>query len=545
MRMKIIASVTALVFCFAINCFAQKPTADAPANNTNSQYDLSIRILPDLRRIEISGTWRLPAIATERTQIEFYLSPKMENFQLEIVQPQTSAPLTLESSKEESGDTKWIFKPSRPVASGQSILLRFSYNSENNAAPQLNISPEGSFAGGGGELWYPQASFKEKDTGTLRFIVPAGEVAISNGAGISSAAQKARGEFTFRNDKPVKFGFAAGKYQVFQRAGKTRLTLYLLKPREHSKQLADGCAKALDFLTRLFGDFPYQEFSLVEVDFRSRLGGTSEFGFILGDKTEFDVYNLSYWAHEIGHQWWGNIVRSRSGEFGQMMFSEGITQFGALKGVEFIEGAKAAEDFRRFSYRGFRRFQSAAGYFELASSGTDFPLTLYKPKDQKEILLMHRLANSKGFILLDTLSRRIGLENFAAILKRFIRRKSEQLSSWQELQQTIEAEAGQDIRWFFEQWFERTGAPDYRLEWNREERSVKVTITQPEPYYRAILEVELKGIKRSLIKTVEIIGGKVEFNWKVPFQIKEVNLDPHYKVLRWTPEFRKLSPASE
>jgi len=429
----------------------------------------------------------------------------MENLSVQILEPKTAAPLLELSNDKADGDRTWTVKPSKPFPANQPVLLQFSYVSDGKSYPQFNISPESSFAGGGGELWYPQLSFKEREIGTLKFTVPVGETAISNGAGVSTAAQKTKGEFVFRVTKPVKFGFAAGKYQTFRYAGKTPITLYLLKPRETAQNIINLSTKALNFLTGLNGKFPYPEFSLVEVDFRGRLGGTAEFGFILADKKEFDVYNLSYWAHEIGHQWWGDIVRSRSGEFGQMMFSEGLTQFGSLLAVESIEGEKAAEDFRRYSFRGFRKNDSAKGYFELVSSGKDFPLTLHKPKDQNETLLMHRLANSKGFILMDMLSRGIGRAKLATILKRFISRHTEQLTSWQELQQTIETEAGQDVHWFFEQWFERTGAPDYQLDWKQEGRIVRGTISQPAPYYRATLEVEIKGANRRLLKTIEII----------------------------------------
>lgn len=503
-----------------------------------AQYDLSVRILPDARRLEVTGTMRLPPVAEEKSQIEFYLSPKMDKPTVQMLEPKVSAPLTLVSSQEEGGDTKWVFKTTNPIPAGQSVLLQFSYSSDNKQAPQFIISPEGSFAGGGGELWYPQTAFKNRETGTLRFQVPAGEIAIANGELQSTEMQRAKGEFVFRVTKPVKFAFAAGKYKVFRPAGKIPFTLYLLKPRPHSQSLADRCAKALKLLTSLFGDFPYPALALVEVDFRSRVAGTSEFGFILADKSEFDVENLSYWAHEIGHQWWGNIVRSKSDTTGQMMLSEGVAQFGALLAIESIEGAQAAEDFRRHGYRGFRKFQSAAGYFELVSSGKDFPLTLYKPKDQAEILLMHRLANSKGFMLMDMLSRRIGREKFAAILKHFIRDNAGQLTSWQAFQQTVEARAGQqNIHWFFEQWFDRVGAPGYELTWQQEGRNVRGAITQPAPYFRATLEIEIIGSGRRLLKTVEAIGGRTEFNWTMAFRVDSVILDPHYKVLRRLPEF--------
>ena len=169
-----------------------------------SQYDLSIRILSDNHRIEVTGTWRLPPALAERNQIEFYLSPKMEGLKVQLLEPEASGPLNLQSNQEEGGDTKWVFKPTLPIPAGQSTLLQFSYASDGKPAPQFNVSPEGSFAGGGGELWYPQVAYKNREIGRLRFTAPAGETVISNGALESTLEQKAKGEFIFSCHRTIK-----------------------------------------------------------------------------------------------------------------------------------------------------------------------------------------------------------------------------------------------------------------------------------------------------------------------------------------------------
>jgi hypothetical protein len=68
---------------------------------------------------------------------------------------------------------------------------------------------------------------------------------------------------------------------------------------------------------------------------------------------------------------------------------------------------------------------------------------------------------------------------------------------------------------------------------------LSVVISQPAPYFRATLEIEINGPGRRLLRTIEAINDRTEFNLSVPFKVDSVILDPHYKVLRWTPEFRK------
>jgi tetratricopeptide (TPR) repeat protein len=157
---------------------------------------------------------------------------------------------------------------------------------------------------------------------------------------------------------------------------------------------------------------------------------------------------------------------------------------------------------------------------------------------------MHRLANTKGFILLDMLSRLIGRERFAEILRKFIRGKNNQLTSWQEFQKFVEANAKKDVRWFFEQWFERTGAPNWELMWKQEGEILRGTITQNAPYYRAKVEIETRGNYAERRKTaIEVRGARTEFTIPVKFKAQTVELDPHYLFLRWTPEYRAEADA--
>jgi hypothetical protein len=90
-----------------------------------------------------------------------------------------------------------------------------------------------------------------------------------------------------------------------------------------------------------------------------------------------------------------------------------------------------------------------------------------------------------------------------------------------------------------DQWFERAGAPEWQLNWRQEGETVRGEITQSQPYYRATLEVQAEsrdGRKQRLM--VEVDGAKAEFTMPVKFPAQTVALDPHFQVLRWTPEYR-------
>jgi hypothetical protein len=96
-------------------------------------YDLSVRLLPDARRLEATGTMRLPAANIDRNNLELSLSELMEDFRVEIVSPAVSAGAArLDKSvrpysRPGWGTVTWKVSPPRPIPASEPILLRFSY----------------------------------------------------------------------------------------------------------------------------------------------------------------------------------------------------------------------------------------------------------------------------------------------------------------------------------------------------------------------------------------------------------------------------------
>ena len=106
--------------------------------------------------------------------------------------------------------------------------------------------------------------------------------------------------------------------------------------------------------------------------------------------------------------------------------------------------------------------------------------------------------------------------------------------------------SGKDLAQFFQQWFERTGAPDFTLSWRQEGDRIAGVVRQPAPYYAAHSEVRIDGANgQTLTDIVEIAAAsETSFSLRPGFAGREVVLDPHYKILRWTPEYRAMRSAN-
>lgn len=525
----------------ALDCVAFNLAGSGAAAAAIPRYDISVRILPEARRLEGVGTVLLPADASKRP-LELKLSEQMIDLSAEVLEPAESAgAVRLERGEAKGGSVVWKAHPPAPFPPSKPVRLRLSWSGGEKTAFVFNVGPEGSFAGGLNTAWYPQVG-GGAGTGRLRLSVPAGYTAHGVGLNRGTREDESRGLFTFEADWPTYFGFVAARYTVVRRAGTVPMSAYLLRPRRDVEKYLEGCSRILDVLVREFGPYPFGEFAVVEVpDEQAALAGfsgASVDGFIMADATSLDEdFNLAYYGHEIAHQWWGNLIKRR-GPRGNYMLDEAMAQYGSLRAVEIIEGPAAAERYRRTGHPGYIAAQSGFGYLQRAAAGIDHALAnLPDGRDS------HLLSDSKGFFVWDMLSRTVGREKFRGALQRFTREHAFREVTWEEFLRAIEVGAGRDLRRFYAQWLERTGAPEWRLAWSQEGPSVRITITQPQPYYEAHVEVRVSGQGQHLSREVRIAGPRTEITLPTSLRAESVVLDPHFLTLWWAPEYRAEADA--
>jgi hypothetical protein len=175
----------------------------------------------------------------------------------------------------------------------------------------------------------------------------------------------------------------------------------------------------------------------------------------------------------------------------------------------------------------------------MAEAGYDHALADLPPG-----MLHHMLAYSKAGLVFDMLSREVGLEKFRTALRQICERYTFQEMTLQDFWKALEASTKTDLGWFFEQWFQRTGAPEWQIDWNQNGADLEGMITQTAPYYRATLDVLVTGKEgQHELHSVEARSLRTTIRFRVDFPVLSVVIDPHFRVLHWTPEYHAVARA--
>ena len=172
------------------------------------------------------------------------------------------------------------------------------------------------------------------------------------------------------------------------------------------------------------------------------------------------------------------------------------------------------------------------------SGGED--LEMGKAADGK-FATLHMLASSKGFFIYAMLRELIGRDAFRQGLRGALQRFAWKTMTLEELRAQFEKAGVCDLKWFFDQWFSRQGAPEFAMNCTFENRSknwlARGMITQLRDTYRVKAEIGFNKGTFCDIRTVEINARETNFSFLLSFKPQSVHFDPHYKILRWSEQF--------
>lgn len=289
----------------------------------------------------------------------------------------------------------------------------------------------------------------------------------------------------------------------------------------------DATARYLDAYISLLGPYPFESFAVVENFFASGLGMPSFT--LLGSGVIKRHYVQPYaLGHEIVHSWIGNSVFNR---VDRGNWVEGLTTYLANYYWHEWSGDHAqARDQRHLMLRGYNLH---------VPPERDYPLGQFTRKqDERD----NAIGYQKAAMVFHVLRQEVGEESFWRSLKTLVAQYRGRHADWHDVERIFAETAAKDLRWFFAQWIEGTGAPALTLKnvtahplpRDADGRfSLSGSIAQTGPVFRSPLPilVRMSNSRQHLVST-QLSGADTLFKSDLPFKPLTIELDPEAMVLR-------------
>ena len=295
-----------------------------------------------------------------------------------------------DSIRPDTASHLYVFRLPHALAPGDSVRLAFSYDGRHEGATRSGggagefLLPSGAVMQGWSPQYFPFVGYVEnigtdedntyepRDypedywtgttaplfgsakpmTVTTRLDVP--EAFIANGVGerVSEVVRNGRRHVVFRTDEPVMaFNVVMGRWKV--RRGEGTALFYHPAHTYNVQEMGAAMDASRKYYSQWFGAFPWKELRLSEFPalatyaqgFPTNITFSENIGFLTRSEPKTNLA-LLVTAHEIAHQWWGNMLQPGTGP-GANILSEGMAHFSTTMLIGAFKGWRNALEFRK------------------------------------------------------------------------------------------------------------------------------------------------------------------------------------------------------
>jgi hypothetical protein len=434
-----------------------------------------------------------------------------------------------------------------------STTLTFEYdgtleNADNSPVPGLKLAYIGDdssylfYAG----RWFPVSGYGiNRFTSTISLTVPAHMLVIGSGKATTrdaAASKKPNASvlptktFTFVSDKPSFPGsMVAGVFQEYK-SDDAGLDLHVFfKPTHQSLAPAytTTAVQEFSYFINLYGLPPSQKLNVVELpgDTLPYLWAPEIAGLAGPSITEKTNYRLL--ADAIAHQWWGVSVSPASKD--DWWLSDGFARYSEAMYVENAAGGAGLEE-------AVKDMSVGALAYDTVPLSSASKLDIFSTEFQS-------LATDKGAMILHMLRWVLGEDKYNKTMREFAGEFAGKSATTDDFRTVAEKNYGEQLTWFFSQWSDSTGAPEFKVKYttyriggnfakeakSQQERTpgFRVTgeISQDLDLFRMPVDLRIDTDGKTENKRVEVVGTTSPFSIETFGRPRRIAVDPDHHVL--------------
>jgi hypothetical protein len=494
------------------------------------QYTIEAEVTPNTSTIAAKATVRFTPIDDNVTSASFEL-----NNALNVSRVVDAQGKQINASRNQQDFTVRL-SFDQPLPKGQPVTITFYYDGRLTGAEDspiygikfAAIHPDFAYLMYPAR-WFPMSGYStDRFASDLKITVPMGYSVLGSGVD-SKATAGDKNTFQFRFEHASFPGsIAVVKDQPVSVPSEGVTTaLYLRGPEaELAQQYGTEIGKIMSFFTGKFGLPPYANLTVVETEAGCPNGFAAPGLIFISPRAMTRNVNSRLLANEVSRQWWEALVSPSTRN--HLWLTNGLATYSELLWNESVSGAGALET-------GMQSEMVGALTIDQVPMIQSARLEDYSPE-------LWALTGSKGAAVMNMLRFVIGDEKFFKTLKDYAQQNAWKSVNTDDFKKVAEADSGQDLGYFFIQWIESSGAPQFKLEYTifRTQKGFRVMgkISQDLDTFRMPVDLRIITEGDPEEKRVEVVGTSSEFSVDTFGKPKNVEIDPGSRVLRYSDQVR-------
>ena len=513
--------------------------AQTPARNSRidvQDYAIDAEISPNTQSLTAKCTVNFTPMDDGLTNTTFEL-----NNALNVSRVTDSQGKQIETSRTQQ-DFSIRVNFEQPLPKGQPYSITFYYDGKftgDEESPVYGIKfaaihPDFAFLTYPAR-WFPVSGYTTDRFGAdIRVTVPTGFAVVGSGTDSNQAqADKTVYEFKFaRHSFPGSIAVVKGPPANIASEGAQTAIYFRGQEAGMPQVYGDETGKMMTYFTSLFGLPPNANLTLVETEAGAPNGYAAPGLIFLSPQTIGSRLNSKVLANQVSRQWWEELVSPVSRN--QLWVENGMATYSELLWTEHAISTGAMEAQMRSEMVAALTVDN----LPVIQAGR---LEDYSPE-------LWALTGSKGASVLNMLRHVMGDDKFFLALKNLVQQNTWKQIGTDELRKSAEEAIGQSLDYFFIQWIESSGAPEFKLDYTvfrvhkgggaADGFRVMGKITQDLDTFRmpVTLKIETEGNPEE--QKVEVMGTSSEFSVDTFGKPKKIVIDPNNQVLRYDPDIR-------
>src|SRR5580693_517339 len=437
------------------------------------------------------------------------------------------------------------------LAKDASTTLTFEYegqleNGDNSPVPGLKLAYIGDdtsylFYSG---RWFPVSGFGlNRFTSTISVTVPAHMLVVGSGQSTvtdTPASNKPNASvlptktFTFVSTKPSFPGtIVAGVFHEYK-SDEAGMDLHVFFKPNHQALAPEYTTTAVQEFTyyiTLYGTPLSQRLNVVELP-----GDTVPYAWApeiaaVASPQITEKTNYRLLANAIAHQWWGVSVSPATKD--DWWVIDGFSRYSEAMYVENAAGAAGLEE-------AVKDMSVGALAYDTVPLSSASKLDPFSTEFQS-------LVTDKGAMILHMLRWVLGEDKYLKTMREFAETNGGKSASLDDFRTIAEKYHGEQLTWFFSQWLDSTGAPEFKVKYSvyrlggTQSKSSKgeklpgfrVTgeISQDLDLFRMPVDLRIDTDGKTEDKNLEVVGTSSPFTVETFGRPRRIAVDPDHHVL--------------